>query len=116
MELTDTLTDLPVSQLESGYTTEKTLLAAINYAVRDGYTDDYHRFINTLAQRLPQQRANIMTVAQRLGEEGIQISEEKGLIKGKLEVAQKMLASGMDRHTVMKLTGLSDDDLRNLRH
>ncbi|EKL3606503.1 ISNCY family transposase, partial [Salmonella enterica] len=93
MELTDTLTDLLVSQLESGYTTEKTLLAAINYAVRDGDTDDYHRFINTLAQRLPQQRENIMTVAQRLREEGrlegrmegreegIQIGEEKGLIK-----------------------------------
>lgn len=132
MELTDTLTDLLVSQLESGYTTEKTLLAAINYAVRDGDTDDYHRFINTLAQRLPQQRETIMTVAQRLREEGrlegrmegreegIQIGEEKGLIKGKLEgkleVAQQMLASGMDRHSVMTLTGLSDDDLRNLRH
>ncbi|EBP9406056.1 ISNCY family transposase, partial [Salmonella enterica] len=89
MELTDTLTDLLVSQLESGYTTEKTLLEAINYAVRDGDTDDYHRFINTLAQRLPQQRENIMTVAQRLREEGRLEGRMEGREEGKLEGKQE---------------------------
>ncbi|HAG2284805.1 TPA: ISNCY family transposase, partial [Salmonella enterica] len=49
-------------------------------------------------------------------EEGKLEGREEGKLEGKLEVAQQMLASGMDRHTVMKLTGLSDDDLRNLRH
>lgn len=48
--------------------------------------------------------------------EGREEGKLEGKQEGKLEVAQKMLASGMDRHTVMKLTGLSDDDLRNLRH
>ncbi|HHR3735974.1 TPA: Rpn family recombination-promoting nuclease/putative transposase, partial [Salmonella enterica] len=63
MELSDPLTELLVIQLASGYTDEKMLLAAINYAVRDGDTDDYHRFIDILAQRLPEQREAIMTVA-----------------------------------------------------
>ncbi|EBC3893812.1 Rpn family recombination-promoting nuclease/putative transposase [Salmonella enterica subsp. enterica] len=132
MELTDTLTELLVRQLESGYTTEQTLLAAINYAVRDGDTDDYHRFINTLAQRLPQQKDNIMTVAQRLREEGLEKGLEKGIIigeqrgiekgrqegklEGRLEVARQMLANGMDRNVVMQIAGLSEDDMKNIRH
>ncbi|HGG5249199.1 TPA: ISNCY family transposase, partial [Salmonella enterica subsp. enterica serovar Paratyphi B] len=48
--------------------------------------------------------------------EGKLEGREEGKLEGKLEVAQQMLASGMDRHTVLTLTGLSDDDLRNLRH
>ncbi|EMJ2325042.1 Rpn family recombination-promoting nuclease/putative transposase, partial [Salmonella enterica] len=128
MELTDTLAELLARQLESGYTTEQTLLAAINYAVRDGDTDDYHRFINTLAQRLPQQKDNIMTVAQRLREEGLEkgiiIGEQRGIekgrqegkLEGRLEVARQMLANGMDRNVVMQIAGLSEDDMKNIRH
>ncbi|EBX4551702.1 hypothetical protein DRX88_24675, partial [Salmonella enterica subsp. enterica serovar Saintpaul] len=43
--------------------------------------------------------------------EGIQIGEEKGRnegkLEGKLEVARTMLQNGLDRSTVMKMTGLA---------
>ena len=36
--------------------------------------------------------------------------------EGKLEVARTMLRSGIDRSTVMKMTGLTEDDLAQIRH
>ena len=58
-----------------------------------------------------------MTIAQQLEQkgiekgrmEGIQIGEEKGRYEGKLEVARTMLQNGLDRSTVMKMTGLTAD-------
>lgn len=49
-----------------------------------------------------------MTIAQQL--------EQKTRMEGKLEVAQQLLANGMDRNTVMKMTGLTADDLAQIRH
>ncbi|ECQ8982647.1 Rpn family recombination-promoting nuclease/putative transposase [Salmonella enterica subsp. enterica] len=90
------------------------LLAAINYAVRDGDTDDYHRFINTLAQRLREEglEKGIIIGEQR----GIEKGRLEGKLEGKLEVARQMLANGMDRSVVMQIAGLSEDDMKNIRH
>ncbi|MGK0603573.1 Rpn family recombination-promoting nuclease/putative transposase [Yokenella regensburgei] len=41
---------------------------------------------------------------------------EKGRNEGKLEVARTMLQNGIDRNTVMKMTGLTEDDLAQIRH
>lgn len=65
-----------------------------------------------------------MTIAQQLEQkgiekgrmEGIQIGEEKGRLEGKLEVARTMLQNGLDRSTVMKMTGLAAEDLDQIRH
>ena len=61
-----------------------------------------------------------MTIAQQLEqkgiEKGIEPGEQRGIEKGKLEVARTMLQNGLDRDTVMKMTGLSADDLAQIRH
>lgn len=69
-----------------------------------------------------------MTIAQHLEqkgiEKGIQLGEQRGIekgrhegkLEGKLEVARTMLQNGLDRNTVMKMTGLSEDDLAQIRH
>ena len=69
-----------------------------------------------------------MTIAQQLEQkgiekgiqQGIQMGEERGIEKGrnegKLEVARTMLKNGIDRNTVMKMTGLTEDDLAQIRH
>ncbi|KTM80558.1 transposase [Salmonella enterica] len=65
-----------------------------------------------------------MTIAQQLEQkgiekgrlEGIQIGEEKGRNEGKLEVARTMLQNGLDRSTVMKMTGLTAENLDQIRH
>ena len=65
-----------------------------------------------------------MTIAQQLEqkgiEKGIQLGEQRGIEKGrnegKLEVARTMLENGIDHNTIMKMTGLSEDDLAQIRH
>ncbi len=61
-----------------------------------------------------------MTIAQQLEqkgiEKGIQLGEQRGIEKGKLEVARTMLQNGINCNTVMKMTGLTEDDLAQIRH
>ncbi len=65
-----------------------------------------------------------MTIAQQLEqkgiEKGIQLGEQRGIEKGEreatLKIARTMLQNGIDRNTVMKMTGLSEDDLAQIRH
>jgi predicted transposase/invertase (TIGR01784 family) len=61
-----------------------------------------------------------MTIAQQLEQKGIQkgiqLGRQEGRNEGKLEVARTMLQNGLDRNTVMKMTGLTEDDLAQIRH
>lgn len=65
-----------------------------------------------------------MTIAQQLEqkgiEKGIQLGEQRGIEKGKreatLKIARTMLQNGIDRNTVIKMTGLTEDDLAQIRH
>ncbi len=64
-----------------------------------------------------------MTIAQQPEqkgiEQGIQPGEQRGIEKGrnegKLEVARAILQNGIDRSTVIKMTGLTEDDLAQIR-
>ncbi|MCE2004226.1 Rpn family recombination-promoting nuclease/putative transposase, partial [Enterobacter asburiae] len=89
-----------------------------------GETSDAEAFVRELAQRVPQHGDALMTIAQQLEQkgiekgiqQGIQLGEQRGIEKGKLEVARTMLQNGIDRNTVMKMTGLAEDDLAQIRH
>ncbi|ENA2507870.1 Rpn family recombination-promoting nuclease/putative transposase, partial [Salmonella enterica] len=101
-----------------------------------GESADSEAFVRELAQRVPQHGDALMTIAQQLEQkgiekgiekgrlEGIQIGEEKGRNEGKLEgereatlkIARTMLQNGLDRSTVMKMTGLTAEDLDQIRH
>ncbi len=67
---------------------------------------------------------NSIDTAKREGkEEGLAEGMEKGLAEGmergmtqrSLEIARKMLANGMDTATVMKITGLSAEEIQLLK-
>lgn len=72
----------------------------------------------TIAQQLEQKgiEKGIAKGIEKGRLEGIQIGEEKGRNEGKLEVARTMLQNGLDRNTVMKMTGLTADELEQIRH
>ena len=73
-----------------------------------------------------------MTIAQQLEqkgiekgiEKGIQLGEQRGIEKGRtegereatLKIARTMLQNAIDLNTVIKMTGLSEDELAQLRH
>lgn len=89
---------------------------------------DDEAFVRQLAQRVPQHGDTLMTIAQQLEQKGIEKGIEKGIQLGRqeghsegerdatLKIARTMLQNGLDRNTVMKMTGLSEDELEQIRH
>lgn len=104
------------------------MISLVHYIVQAGETSDAEAFVRELAQRVPQHGDALMTIAQQLEQkgiekgiqqgiqQGIQLGEQRGIEKGKLEVARTMLQNGIDRNTVMKMTGLTEDDTAQIRH
>ncbi|MCP1436874.1 putative transposase/invertase (TIGR01784 family) [Erwinia persicina] len=106
--------------------------ALINYMIQAGETPDVKGFLHELAQALPQHKDELMTIAKRLEEmgreQGLQVGLEQGLEQGRslghqdgereasLKIARTMLEKGFDRAAVMEVTGLSEDDLRQIKH
>jgi len=72
----------------------------------------------------PQHEDQLMTIAQQLEQIGIaiglEIGEQRGIEKGRKEeafrIARTMLQNGLDRSTVMSMTGLTEADLAQIRH
>ncbi|MEG2269330.1 MAG: Rpn family recombination-promoting nuclease/putative transposase [Acinetobacter sp.] len=50
----------------------------------------------------------------------MELGEQRGIEKGEreatLKIAHTMLQNGLDRNTVMKMTGLSKDEFAQIRH
>jgi predicted transposase/invertase (TIGR01784 family) len=122
------LVDRLVPILLAGYLSSSQVISLVHYIVQAGETSDAEAFVRELAQRVPQHGDALMTIAQQLEqkgiekgiEQGIQLGEQRGIEKGrnegKLEVARTMLQNGIDRSTVMKMTGLTEHDLAQIRH
>lgn len=59
---------------------------------------------------------NSVDTAKREGiAEGMEKGMEKGLEQRSLEIARKMLAKGMDAASVMEITGLSAEQMQQLK-
>lgn len=94
------------------------------HLVQAGETLDAEAFVRELAQRVPQHGDELMTIAQQLEqkgiEKGIQLGEkrgfEKGLNQARIELARSMLQNGIDRSTVIKITGLSEAEMAHICH
>ena len=123
-ELTDRLSAI----LLAGYLSSPQVISLIHYIIQAGESANAEAFVRELALRVPQHEDELMTIAQQLEqkgiEKGIQLGEQRGIekgrhegkLEGKLEVARTMLANGLDRDAVMKMTGLTADDLAQIRH
>ncbi|EJE9730238.1 TPA: Rpn family recombination-promoting nuclease/putative transposase [Salmonella enterica subsp. enterica serovar Muenchen] len=89
-------------------------------------------FMRALAERLPQHEDKLMTIAERLEQKGIEKGIEKGIVIGEnrgmekwlsegerkatLKIARTMLQNGLDHNTIMKMTGLTAEELAQIRH
>lgn len=114
--------------LLAGYLSSSQVISLVHYILQAGEASDADAFLRDLARRVPQHGDEFMTIAQQLEqkgiERGIQLGEQRGLEKGRsegeraaaLKIAHTMLKNGLDRNTVIKMTGLSDDDLAQLSH
>ena len=119
-----TLTDRLATLLMADYLSSPQLMALIHYLIQAGESADSEAFVRELALRVPQHGDALMTIAQQLEQkgiekgraEGIQLGRQQGRNEGKLEVARTMLQNGLDRNTVMKMTGLTADELAHIPH
>lgn len=126
------LTEQLVTLLLTGYTDDERLTTLLNWMLQTGDIAEPRAFLEELARRSPDYEETFMTAAQKLIQEGLEKGLEKGMQLGRTEgiqlgeeqgrkaeavkIAHTMLKNGLDRATVIKMTGLSEDDLKNLSH
>lgn len=75
---------------------------------------------SAVAMRSPQHKEKIMTIAERLRQEGhrngLQQGKQEGQRLAALRIARSMLTDGFDRDTVLRVTGLAAADLASESH
>nr|AMK07534.1 transposase ERIG_04326 [Klebsiella sp. T17-2] len=115
-ELLDKLTSLLMLEQMS----RQQITVLIKYMTQAGEEQDVRPLLYELAQRVPQHGEVLMTLAEKWLEEGMQKGMKEGIKNGKraafMEVAKAMLNRGIDDTAVMEMTGLTPDDLQQLRH
>lgn len=99
------------SLLVMEYTTEEQLATLMNWMLQTGNSANPRAFLTEMAQRSPQHEDVLMTIAQYLEQQGAEKGKREGRLEGKQEVAQAMLKNGIDRDAVLKMTGLSEEQL-----
>lgn len=127
-EFLDQLVTLMLTEFMTG----QQILALVNYILQAGETPDAEAIIRELAQRVPQHEDELMTIAQQLEQkgreigrqegkeigrqEGKEIGRQEGKYEASLEIARKMLESGLDNASVMKITGLTEEEVKSIHH
>lgn len=107
-QLLDKLTVLLMLEQMSG----QQITTLINYIAQAGEAQDVQTLLFGLAQRVPQHGETLMTFAEKLRNEGMQEGKRVAI----QEIAKTMLRLGLDSEAIMKITGLSKDELQQLRH
>ena len=110
--------------LLSGYANDRQLKTLFNYLIHLGKVFRLGKFIREVAQRVPQHKEKLMTIAERLREVGRRQGKREGRLEGVVEgpraealrIAQTMVAEGMALETVLRITGLSEADIRAVIH
>ncbi len=114
-ELVDQMGNLSKLLLTENITGQQ-LVSLINYLLQSGEIPDGKAFVHGLAQRVPQHKDELMTIAEQFKQEGRDEGRLEGILEGKLEVALSMLQNGVDRDYVMRMTGLAEDQLAKTVH
>lgn len=106
--------------LKCGLCTRDQLASLLTYLADVGDTNNPQRLLEILAKSSPEYEDVVMTIAQKLRQEGRQEGRKEGHSEGRLEekreVARKMLMKGIDPVLVMQVTGLTEQELGQLKH
>ncbi|MFV9325515.1 Rpn family recombination-promoting nuclease/putative transposase [Citrobacter europaeus] len=117
------LVDRLVSLLVTSTANDSQLQTLFNYLLRYGDASHVSAFIHEVAERSPHHKERLMTIAERLRQEGhhhgLQEGIQQGLAQGvrkgtqeeALRIARMMLENGIDRDLIRLITGLLPDDV-----
>lgn len=126
------LVDRLVALLVTGIANDSQLQTMFNYLVQYGDASRFGEFICEVAERSPHHKERLMTIAERLRQEGhlnglkegmqqgLQQGIQEGLQKGTreeaLRIARMMLEKGIERDMVLTITGMTVDDVMASSH
>ena len=102
MGLIDQLVVLLVTECAN----DSQITALLNYILLTGDEARFNEFISEITRRLPQQRERIMTIAERI--------HNDGYIKGEQRILRLFLQNGVDPEWIQKITGLSAEQIQAL--
>lgn len=114
--------------LLTGCANDRQLQVMFNYILQSGDDARFNEFLREITRRIPQHKEKLMTIAERLRQEGhsqgLQEGLEQGLQQGiqegqheaALRIAQTMQAQGIDRAMIALVTGLSEEELLAPHH
>lgn len=97
--------------MQTEFMTGQQLMSLVNYMLQVGETTDMELTLSELARHVPQHKETFVTIAEQLEQRGM----EKGKREACLEMARKMLKNNLDRVLVMKITGLTEEDLQRIQ-
>ena len=88
--------------------------SAFSYLINAKETDEFKQLLVQINKNIPKLKENVMTYAEELRNEGIQLGEQRGEQKAQQEIARQLLKSGVDRSIVANATHLSLEQINNL--
>ena len=98
--------------LSSGYANDRQIKGLFNYILQTGDAVRFNDFIDGVAERSPKHKESLMTIAERLRQEGFQ----KGIRTNALNIAKTMLDAGVSLEDVLRFTSLTVEDLAEIDH
>lgn len=117
MSMVDKLTSLLIADIAN----DSQLQTQFNYLVQYGDTSRASDFIREVAKRSPHHKERLMTIAEKLRQEGHHNGLQEGLQQGRqqgtreeaLRIARMMQEKGIDRDAILAITGLSVEEAAN---
>ena len=110
MGLIDQLVILLVTECAN----DSQITALLNYILLTGDEARFKKFISELTRRMPQHRERIMTIAERIYNDGWLLGMEKGKEEGEQRLLRLLLQNGADPEWIQKITGLSTEQMQAL--
>ena len=110
MGLIDQLVVLLVTECAN----DSQITALLNYILLTGDEARFKEFISELTRRMPQHRERIMTIAERIYNDGWLLGMEKGKEEGEQRLLRLLLQNGADPEWIQKITGLSTEQMQAL--
>ena len=114
MELIDQLVVLLVTECAN----DSQITALLNYILLTGDEARFKAFISELIRRMPHHRERIMTIAERIHNDGWLLGRERGRKEGKVEgersLLRLLLQNGADPEWIQRYTGLSAEQMQAL--
>jgi predicted transposase/invertase (TIGR01784 family) len=96
--------------------THEQLETLLIYMADVGDTADPAGLLRILAKSSPEYEEIVMTMAQKLEKIGMEKGRQEGFVEGKRAVARTLLMDGVAADLVMKATGLTAQELEQLKH